>query len=58
MIGALGHISYEMIVDINREVVRLMSTIQEFADPAVVINDPCKDFSAIKGGTLISSLQL
>ena len=39
MAGAVGHISYEMIVDMNTEVVRVMSTIQEFSDPAVVIED-------------------
>ena len=60
MTGAVGHISCKMIVDINTKVVRLMSTIQEFADPVVVIDDPRKEaaeiFSAIKGGTLIPSL--
>ena len=39
MAGAVGHISCEMIVDMNTEVVRVMSTIQEFSDPAVVIED-------------------
>ena len=47
MTGAVGHISCEMIVDINTEVVRLMSTIQEFADPAVVIDDPRKEAAEI-----------
>ena len=57
MTGAVGHISCEMIVDINTEVVRLMSTIQEFSDPAVVIEDARREaaeiFSAIKGLLLI-----
>ena len=57
MAGAVGHISCEMIVDINTEVVRLMSTIQEFSDPAVVIEDARREaaeiFSAIKGLLLI-----
>jgi hypothetical protein len=39
MAGAVGHISCEMIVDMNTEVVRVLSTIQEFSDPAVVIED-------------------
>ena len=49
-----------MIVDINTEVVRLMSTIQEFSDPAVVIEDARREaaeiFSAIKGLLLIDML--
>jgi hypothetical protein len=53
MAGAMGHISCEMIVDINTEVVRMISTIQQFTDPGVVIEDPRKEaaeiFSAIKG---------
>ena len=53
MSGAIGHISAEMIVDINTEVVRMISTCQEFSDAAVVIEDPRKEaaeiFSAIKG---------
>ena len=53
MSGAIGHIGAEMIVDINTEVVRMISTCQEFSDAAVVIEDPRKEaaeiFSAIKG---------
>ena len=40
MAGAIGHMSCEMIVDINTEMVRIGVTIQDFLDPAVVIEDP------------------
>ena len=53
MAGAMGHISCEMIVDINTEVVCVVSTVQEFSDPAVVIEDARKEaaeiLTAIKG---------
>ena len=35
--GRFSFLCCKMIVDINTEVVRLMSTIQEFADPAVYV---------------------
>ena len=53
MAGAIGHMSCEMIVDINTEMVRIGATIQDFLDPAVVIEDPRREaveiLSAIKG---------
>lgn len=53
MAGAVGHISCEMIVDINTEIVRVMSTIQDFSDPAVTLEDARKEaadiLTAIKG---------
>ena len=59
MVGAIGHISCEMIVDINTEVVRIGNTIQEFSDPEVVIEDPRKEaaeiFAAIKGTIMVES---
>ena len=61
MSGAIGHIAAEMIVDNNTEVVRMISTCQEFSDAAVVIEDPRKEaaeiFSAIKGNTNVSHLR-
>lgn len=39
MAGAVGHISCEMIVDINTEVVLVLTTVQDFSNPAVVIED-------------------
>ena len=47
MCGAIGHIGAEMIVDINTEVVRMISTCQEFSDAAVVIEDPRKEAAEI-----------
>ena len=53
MAGAIGHMSCETIVDINTEMVRIGATIQNFLDPAVVIEDPRREaveiLSAIKG---------
>ena len=53
MTGAVGHISCEMIVDINTEIVHVMWTVQDFSDPAVVIEDARKEaaeiLTAIKG---------
>ena len=53
MAGAIGHMSCEIIVDINTEMVRIGATIQDFLDPAVVIEDPRREaveiLSAIKG---------
>ena len=59
MVGAIGHISCEMIVDINTEIVRIGNTIQEFSDPEVVIEDPRKEaaeiFAAVKGTIMVKS---
>ena len=56
MAGAVGHMGCELIVDINTEVVRIATTIQEFSDPSVVIEDPRREaveiFAAIKGNFL------
>ena len=42
-----------MIVDINTEIVHVMWTVQDFSDPAVVIEDARKEaaeiLTAIKG---------
>ena len=53
MVGAIGHVACEVIVDVDTEVVKIINTISEFNDPSVEIDNPRKEaaeiLSAIEG---------
>ena len=57
MIGAVAHMAFENLVNVDMEVTRLNKTISEFEEAEVEIKDPRKEAAQVlsikRGGSLI-----